>query len=146
MLRFDRRRFLIGVSSIGAAVGFSSRACADPGVSTDKIVFGQAAVLEGPASALGIGMRDGLAAAFAEANAKGGVKGRKLELVSRDDGYEPNKSIEATKALIDAGVFALVGPVGTPTSMAAHPVAKEAGVPFIGPFTGVEALRNPYQP
>ena len=65
--------------------------------------------------------------------------------MSRDDGYEPNKSIEATKALIDAGIFALVGPVGTPTSMAAHPIAKEAGIPFIGPFTGVESLRNPYQ-
>ena len=146
MSSFDRRGFMIGASSVGAAAAFSSPVFADPGVSADKIVFGQAAVLEGPASALGIGMRDGLTAAFGEANAKGGVKGRKLELMSRDDGYEPNKSIEATKALIDAGVFALVGPVGTPTSMAAHPIAKEAGVPFIGPFTGVEALRNPYQP
>ena len=73
---------------------------------------------------------------FRRGEPEGGVKGRKLELMSRDDGYEPNKSIEATKALIDAGVFALVGPVGTPTSMAAHPIAKEAGIPFIGPFTG----------
>ena len=145
MLILDRRRFLVAASFIRAA-GFSSRAFADPGVSADKILFGQAAVLEGPASALGIGMRDGLTAAFAAANAKGGVKGRKLELMSRDDGYEPNKSIEATKALIDAGVFALVGPVGTPTSMAAHPIAKEARTfPFIGPFTGVESLRTPYQ-
>jgi ABC-type branched-subunit amino acid transport system substrate-binding protein len=146
MFSHDRRKFLIGASSIAAASAWPLRASADPGVATDKIMFGQAAVLEGPASALGIGMRDGINAAFAEVNAKGGVKGRKLELMSRDDGYEPNKSIEATKALIDAGVFALVGPVGTPTSMAAHPIAKEAGVPFIGPFTGVESLRNPYQP
>ncbi|HSV25003.1 MAG TPA: ABC transporter substrate-binding protein [Xanthobacteraceae bacterium] len=145
MSTFDRREFLIAASSVGAAVAFSSRAFADPGVSADKIVFGQAAVFEGPTSALGIGMRDGLMAAFAEANAKGGVRGRKLELMSRDDGYEPAKSIEVTKALIDAGVFALVGPVGTPTSLAAHPIAKEAGLPFIGPFTGAEALRNPYQ-
>jgi ABC-type branched-subunit amino acid transport system substrate-binding protein len=136
---------MVAASSVGAMAVLSSRACADPGVSADKILFGQAAVLEGPTSALGIGMRDGLTAAFVEANAKGGVKGRKLELMSRDDGYEPAKSIEATKALIDAGVFALVGPVGTPTSMAAHPIAKEAGVPFIGPFTGVESLRHPYQ-
>jgi branched-chain amino acid transport system substrate-binding protein len=144
MFTFDRRRVLVGASSIAAAA-LPLRAFAEPGVSADKILFGQAAVLEGPASALGTGMRDGLTAAFAEANAKGGIKGRKLELMSRDDGYEPNKSIEATKALIDAGVFALVGPVGTPTSMAAHPIAKEAGIPFIGPFTGVESLRTPYQ-
>ncbi len=146
MSKLDRRGLLLGAVSTGAAVMFSGVADADPGVSADKIVFGQAAVFEGPTSALGIGMRDGLRAAFEEANAKGGVKGRKLELVARDDSYEPAKSIEATKALISAGVFALVGPVGTPTSLAAHPVAKEAGVPFIGPFTGVESLRTPYQP
>jgi ABC-type branched-subunit amino acid transport system substrate-binding protein len=146
MLRFDRRQLLIAASSLGAAVVCSQRAFADPGVSAGKILFGQAAVFEGSANALGIGMRDGLTAAFGEANAKGGIKGRKLELVTRDDGYEPNKSIEATKALIEAGVFALAGPVGTPTSMAAHPVAKDAGIPFIGPFTGAEALRSPYQP
>jgi ABC-type branched-subunit amino acid transport system substrate-binding protein len=40
----------------------------------------------------------------------------------------------------------LVGPVGTPTCVATHAIAKEAGVPFIGPFTGAEGLRNPYQP
>jgi branched-chain amino acid transport system substrate-binding protein len=136
---------LTGVFAIAllAAPAFA----ADPGVSADKIVLGQAAPLEGPASALGIGMRDGMLAAFAEQNAKGGVKGRKIELKSRDDGYEPNKSIEASKQLLnDDKVFALVGPVGTPTSLAVVPIAAEANVPFIGPFTGVEALRNPYKP
>jgi branched-chain amino acid transport system substrate-binding protein len=120
---------------------------ADPGVHADRIVFGQAAVFDGPASALGLGMREGLEAAFAEANAKGGVKGRKLELVARDDGYEPSKSIEAAKQLIEQDkVFALVGPVGTPTAAAVEPVAGAAGVPYIGPFTGAELLRNPYKP
>ncbi|WP_119420418.1 ABC transporter substrate-binding protein [Desertibaculum subflavum] len=119
---------------------------ADPGVAADKIVFGQAAVFEGPASALGLGMREGLQAAFAEVNAKGGVKGRKLELVTKNDGYEPNQSIAAVKELIAANVFALIGPVGTPTSAATHPIAGEASVPFIGPFTGAELLRSPYKP
>jgi branched-chain amino acid transport system substrate-binding protein len=119
---------------------------AENGVSADKIVFGQAAPLEGPAAALGRGMRDGLLAAFAEANSTGGVKGHKLELVAVDDGYEPNKSIEVTKRLIDEDkVFALIGPVGTPTSAATQPIASEGGVPFIGAFTGAEFLRNPYK-
>lgn len=118
---------------------------ADPGVSADRIVFGQAAPFEGPASALGLGMRQGILAAFAEANAKGGVKGRKLDLNAKDDGYEPTKSIEAVKALIQEKAFALVGPVGTPTSMATHGLAAEAGMPFIGAFTGAEGLRNPYK-
>jgi len=136
---------LTGVFAVALLAAPAS--AADPGVSADKIVLGQAAPLEGPASALGIGMRDGLLAAFAEQNAKGGVKGRKIELKSRDDGYEPNKSIEASKQLLyDDKVFALVGPVGTPTSLAVVPIAAEGNVPFIGPFTGVEALRTPYKP
>ena len=141
----SRRHFVLGTAALTSA-GLIRPAFADPGVSADKIVLGQAAVFEGPANALGLGMREGLSAAFAEINGRGGVKGRKLELMTRDDGYEPTKAIEATKALIDAGVFALVGAVGTPTAMAAHPIAKEAGVPFIGAFTGAEGLRNPYQP
>jgi ABC-type branched-subunit amino acid transport system substrate-binding protein len=119
-------------------------AAAEDGVAADAIVFGQAAVLEGPASALGTGMRAGLGAAFDEMNKKGGVHGRQLKLVSVDDGYEPDKSIAATKKLIEEDkVFALVGPVGTPTSAAAQPIATAAKVPFIGAFTGAGFLRNP---
>lgn len=121
----------------------SAALAADPGVSADRILFGQAAVLDGPTKALGTGMREGILAAFGEANAKGGVNGRKIELKSADDGYEPEKSIEATKSLIENDkVFALVGAVGTPTSAAAQPIAGAAGVPFIGPFTGAAFLRD----
>ncbi len=127
------------------AVGIS--AYAEDGVSADKIVFGQATALEGPASALGQGMKMGLEAAFAEANKAGGVKGRKLELKSVDDGYEPTKSIEAVKKLLEEDkVFAIAGAVGTPTSAATLPIATAAGAPFIGAFTGAEVLREPYKP
>lgn len=142
----NRRDVLTGLACASTAALLPGRAFAETGVMADKIVLGQAAVFEGPASALGLGMRDGLTAAFAEANAKGGVGGRKIELLTQDDGYEPGKSIDATKALIAKDVFALVGPVGTPTAMAAHPIAKEAGLPFIGAFTGAEGLRDPYLP
>ena len=128
-------------------MGFPWAANAEQGVTNDKIVFGQAAALEGPAAQLGLDMQAGIRAAFEEVNKAGGVKGRKLELISLDDGYEPNKSIEATKKLIDENkVFALIGPVGTPTSAATQPIALQANVPFIGPFTGAEFLRNPFQP
>ena len=90
-------------------------------------------------------MRQGILAAFEAANRGGGIFGRTLELKSLDDGYEPEKTIEATKKLIDEDkVFALVGAVGTPTSKAGQPIATAAKVPFIGPFTGAEFLRNPY--
>ena len=122
-------------------------ASAENGVSADKIVFGQAAALDGPASALGQGMKIGLEAAFAEINKAGGVKGRKLELKSVDDGYEPTKSIEAVKKLLEEDkVFALIGAVGTPTAAATQPIATAAGAPFIGAFTGAEFLREPHKP
>jgi branched-chain amino acid transport system substrate-binding protein len=119
-------------------------AAAEDGVTADSVTFGQAAVLQGPASALGIGMQLGIQAAFDEANRNGGVHGRKLKLTSHDDGYEPDRSIAQTKKLIEEDkVFALVGAVGTPTSGAAQPIATAAKVPFIGAFTGVSFLRNP---
>ena len=136
--------------AVAAILGFGAislmdvAAHAEPGVFDDRILFGQSAAFEGPAAALGLGMREGILASFNEANATGGVNGRRLELVSYDDGYEPKKAIANTKRLIDEnGVFALVGEVGTPTSNAAQPITTEAGVPFIGPFTGAAFLRNP---
>jgi len=114
------------------------------GVSPGRILFGQAAALEGPSSALGQGMRQGILAAFAEINAKGGVYGRKLELISRDDGYDPDRSIMQTVRLLDEdNVFALIGAVGTPTTSVTVPIAKAKNVPFIGPFTGAGFLRAP---
>jgi len=140
----------IAGAAVGVAIGVliaALPAFAEDGVSADKIAFGQAAALAGPAAALGQGMRDGLLAAFDEANKAGGVKGHKLDLISVDDGYEPGKSITAAKKLIsDDKVFALVGSVGTPTSAAVQPIATEAAVPFIGAFTGAEFLRDPYNP
>jgi len=116
---------------------------AEDGVTTDAIVLGQAAVLSGPAAALGQGMKTGMQAAFDEINKKGGIHGRKLKLVSVDDGYEPEKSIVATKKLIEEDkVFALIGAVGTPTSAATQPIATAAKVPFVGAFTGAGFLRD----
>ncbi len=67
-----------------------------------------------------------------------------MKLISRDDGYEPTQSIAAMKQLIDENqIFGVVGAVGTPTSQAIAPIAAQAGLPFIGPFTGAEFLRDP---
>lgn len=113
------------------------------GVMPDRIVFGQAAALSGPSSALGQKMRQGILAAFAEVNAKGGVHGRTLQLVSRDDGYDPDRSVlQTVKLLHEDKVFALIGAVGTPTSLVTVPIAKAEEVPFIGPFTGAGFLRE----
>ncbi len=113
------------------------------GIFEDSVLFGQSAAFSGPAQELGKNMRLGIEAAFAEANRNGGVHGRRLDLVSLDDAYEPEAAVTNTQQLIDSdGVFALIGEVGTPTSRSATPVAAAAQVPFIAPFTGAEFLRN----
>ena len=113
------------------------------GVTPGGILFGQSAAFSGPAEELGINMRLGIEAAFAEANRNGGVNGRQMSLVSLDDGYEPEKAAINTRELIqDEGVFALIGEVGTPTSRSATPVAADANVPFVAPFTGAAFLRD----
>ena len=64
-------------------------------------------------------------------------------MVSLDDAYEPEAAVTNTLQLIEEeGVFALIGEVGTPTSRSATPVAANAGIPFIAPFTGAEFLRD----
>jgi ABC-type branched-subunit amino acid transport system substrate-binding protein len=115
------------------------------GVTPDRIVLGQSVALTGPAAELGIQMRNGARAYFDHVNANGGVHGRKIELITLDDGYEPARTVPNTKRLIEQDkVFALFGYVGTPTSAAALPIFSQAKVPFFGPFTGAELLRQPF--
>ena len=115
----------------------------ESGISDERILFGQSAAFSGPARELGKNMRIGIEAAFQEANARGGIHGRQLMLLSLDDAYEPEAAIANTRRLIEQdGIFALIGAVGTPTSLSATPVAAAAGVPYIAPFTGAAFLRE----
>ncbi|AUR13595.1 putative amino acid binding protein (plasmid) [Phaeobacter inhibens] len=125
------------------ALAVPSLGLAEQGVSSTEVRFAQVAALDGPAAALGQGMQLGLEAAFAEANAAGGVHGRNIVLDSMDDSYEPDKSVALVKQVIaDNQHIGLIGAVGTPTASATQPIATEAGLPFIGPFTGAGFLRD----
>jgi len=131
--------FLLALAALGRA------ASAEPGVSADRIRLGQAAVFSGPAAQLGIQMRNGIKAYLDAVNEKGGVYGRKIELVTEDDRYESAVAPSATKKLLEEHkVFALIGYVGTPTGVAHLPVITQAKVPLVGMFTGAEALRVPF--
>src|SRR5439155_12454423 len=104
-----------------------------PGVTAKSILLGQSAAFSGPAAQLGIQMNIGTKAYFDYVNNQGGVHGRKIELKTRDDKYEANLCVEATKKLIgEDKVFALVSYVGTPTTGAAMPFITEAMVPLVG--------------
>ncbi len=114
------------------------------GITDTQILFGQTAAIGGPARKLGIGMRDGILAAFKEVNSKGGIHGRKLRLITKDDGYDPDKAVENTYSLInDEKVFSLMGGVGSPTANVVEPITSKNKVPFIGSFSGAEFLRDP---
>ncbi|UUY10360.1 ABC transporter substrate-binding protein [Pseudomonas sp. J452] len=126
--------------------GFSPVAAvkAEPGISAQEVRVGMVNALSGPAAGLGTGMKAGAEAYFTRVNAAGGVNGRRIVLVSRDDGYEPARTAAMTRELSESGnVFALLGYVGTPTSRAAMPIALRAEIPYLFPFTGAEVLRAP---
>ena len=128
--------FLLAASS---AVAF-----AEAGVAGTEVLVGMSNALTGPASGLGTKLKEGAVAYFNKVNEAGGVNGRKIKLLSYDDGYEPERAAAMTQKLINEDkVFALFGYVGTPTSSAALPLASKTGTPYIAPFTGAEFLRNP---
>ncbi len=133
-----RRHAIHGLAALGMVTARPALAQAK------RIVLGQSAALSGPASALGEQYRRGALLYFDRINAHGGVQGRQIELRSLDDGYEPDRCAANTKRLLDEDVFALFGYIGTPTSLAALPLATAARVPFIAPFSGAEALRSPF--
>jgi branched-chain amino acid transport system substrate-binding protein len=115
------------------------------GVTSDTILIGQSAALSGPAEELGKEMKAGAEAYFKTVNDAGGINGRKIKLISLDDGYEPERAKANTQKLInDEKVLALFGYVGTPTSNVALPIFTEAKVPFLGAFTGAQSLREPF--
>jgi ABC-type branched-subunit amino acid transport system substrate-binding protein len=130
---------------LAAALAFVAASAAAQGVTDTQVVLGQSAALSGPARQLGRDMQLGGQLYFEYVNSRGGVNGRRIVLKSLDDGYEPARAAENTRKLIaEEKVFALFGYVGTPTSAAAAPLFTEARVPFVGAFTGAEALRDPF--
>jgi ABC-type branched-subunit amino acid transport system substrate-binding protein len=108
------------------------------------IRLGQSAPFSGPSAQLGQEYRDGARAYFSDINRRGGLNGRTIELVSRDDGYEPQRTLNNTRVLLSKDkVFALFGYVGTPTVKAVLPLITAQGIPLIAPLSGAQLLRTP---
>ena len=138
-MSIQRRKLLRGLAACAPA------SLALPALAqTRPLLLGQSAAMTGPAAQLGIQFQLGAKLAFDRINAKGGVNGRTIELKSMDDGYEPARCAANTQALLNDEVLALFGYIGTPTSLAALPLVNNAKVPFIAPFTGAQALRDPF--
>ena len=134
-----RRRALQQIAACGAIVGSGAWAQSKP-----RLVLGQSAPVTGPAAQLGLQMHHGAKLHFDAINAQGGINGTPIELRLQDDAYEPERCRANTEAFIKDDVFALFGYVGTPTTLAALPLINERRVPLIAPFTGAQALRDPF--
>jgi ABC-type branched-subunit amino acid transport system substrate-binding protein len=135
------RRRALSILATGPAAALALPALAQ---NDRRIVLGQSCALSGPAAQLGLQMNRGAKIFFDRLNAQGGINGRTIDLRSLDDGYEPDRCRANTEQFIKDEVFALFGYVGTPTSLAALPLVNAAKLPFFGPFTGAEALRDPF--
>ena len=139
MKLINRRHAITSLAAAASSIALPALAQSDR-----RIVLGQSAAFSGAAAQLGIQMNRGARLYFDATNAGGGINGAQIELRTLDDQYEPDKCKANTEAFIKDDVFALFGYVGTPTSLAALPLVNQGKVPFFGPFTGAEALRDPF--
>ena len=116
------------------------------GVTQYEVRIGASLPLSGHAAYLGQETLRGAVAYLDHVNARGGVHGRKIQLITRDDGYDPPRCVANTQQLIvEDQVFALSCYVGTPTTTKILPMLVDAKVPLVGAFTGAYDLREPFQ-
>lgn len=126
---------------LAGLAGLPDKAQAEPGVYPQRIVIGQSIGLTGPLSSQVRQCAIGAKAYFNEINAQGGIYGRKIEMLTRDDGYQTDAAQANTKHLIDTErVFALFGYAGWPGIEASLPAITKARVPFLFPCTGAPPL------
>ena len=134
---------VLTVASIGLFAVLQNNRAASSVATGEPIVLGMSAAFSGPAKELGRDMRLGVETYFKTVNEAGGIQGRPLELISLDDGYEPDRALANVEALIeDRNVFAIIGNVGTPTAEVALPYVVRQRVLFFGAFTGADLLRQ----
>lgn len=106
-------------------------------------MIGCTAAMTGPLGGFGRNMKQGVDAAVAQINAKGGVHGRPLKFAVLDDAYVATRSVENTKKLLeDTSVIGLMGCLGTANNAAISPLLEASGTPHLGPLTGASSLRR----
>ncbi|MDB5547578.1 MAG: Amino acid/amide transporter substrate-binding protein family [Tardiphaga sp.] len=140
-----RTIMLFGVAAtLLSAAPASAQKQYGPGTSDTEIKIGQTIAYSGPASAYGI-LGKAEAAYFKYLNdTKGGINGRKITFISRDDAYSPPKAVENVRSLVEGDEVALIfGVLGTPLNMAIRPYLNKQGVPHLFVAAGTSALNDP---
>ncbi len=109
----------------------------------NEIRLGMSAPFSGNKSNLGNEMYMGANAYFQSINKNGGIYGRNIRIITRDNKYEPKIAIQNALQFIKKDkIFAFFATVGTPTSKAILPIALKNDIPFLGAFSGAEFLRK----
>jgi branched-chain amino acid transport system substrate-binding protein len=143
---FGKRMFvatLASLSGVALVVGSAYGAMYGPGVTNKQIEIGQTMPYSGPASAYGtIGKAE--AAYFKMVNDDGGINGRKIKLISLDDGYSPPKTVEQIRKLVEKdNVLFIFQSLGTPTNTAVHKYLNAKKVPQLFVATGATKWGDP---
>ena len=136
------RRSVVLASVAACAVTASHVARAQAVKGTRKLVLGQSVPLTGAADQIGLAYLNGAKMFFDAANAKAGIAGYRIELRSLDDGYNAAKAAANAKQLIEEGVDALFGFVGTASCDAAFAASKASGIVFFAPFAASDVLHS----
>ena len=141
-----RRSFLKAGAAAAAvlATGYrAARAANAPGITDTEIKIGQTMPYSGPASAYGvIGKAD--MAYFKMINEAGGINGRKINLISLDDGYSPPKTVEQVRRLVEEeNVAFLFNCLGTPCNAAIHGYCNDKKIPQLFVATGASMFSDP---
>jgi branched-chain amino acid transport system substrate-binding protein len=135
------------IAGFGAALFASAAWAADPGVTDDEVKIGDVNIMTGPAAFVGKGFSLGSKIAAAEINAAGGINGRKLVVITEDDGYVPARSFQALTKLIEQDhIFALNGTSGTANAMAMMPLIDENNIPTMISEAPASILYRPVHP
>ena len=142
--RTDPLRRALCVAGLAGALAPRLARAAEAGVSDKEIVIGQIIALTGPLAGITPDIVNGATAWFASVNEKGGINGRKVRLVTLDDGYVPANSVKAARQLIEEEqAFAILNMTGTGNVAAVQPMLEKEHMPLFGPITGADSLRSP---
>ena len=135
--------FIAIVVGLVAATTWADEKKYGPGVTDTEIKIGNSMPYSGPASSFGTTGR-AQAAYYRMINEKGGVNGRKITLISLDDGYNPPKAAENARRLVEQEeVLGIFGSLGTPANVAMQRYLNDRKVPQLFVFSGVARFRNP---
>jgi branched-chain amino acid transport system substrate-binding protein len=137
------KRSVIAFAALLATGSGAAAGNYDPGASDTEIKLGNTWPFSGPASATSPVERQ-MAGYFAMINDRGGVNGRKITFIALDDGYQPPKTVEQTRRLVEQDrVLLMYGQLGTPTNVAVEPYLNSRKVPQLFVTTGSNSVINP---